>query len=134
VRETSTPFFCAIFTSPICQDRLVVNTGRAEEKDVFCAGYPVEDNQSLGKATTVLCQATLGKKNTFFAQFNAKNDNFTKTGSGQTWETLREKGVFPQAKPLGLIRSVLSLVRKTPLFEPFIYKMHLFTKTGSGQT
>jgi len=109
VRETSTPFFCAIFTSPICQDRLVVNTGRAEEKDVFCAGYPVEDNQSLGKATTVLCQATLGKKMHFLRDLMLKRSFYqdrlgTNMGNAEgkrrlfTGEAL---GVNPERPKLG---------------------------------
>jgi hypothetical protein len=33
-------------------------------------------------------------RKTTFGAIYTKNDHFTKTGSGQTWERLREKGVY----------------------------------------
>jgi hypothetical protein len=77
-----------------------------------------------------------------------KHDHFTKTGSGQTQEKLREKGgrfaggvdvsgdvqIRRQREPLA--RRCLwaaSQGKKTALFVHFAYKIDQFTKTGSGQ-
>ena len=35
-----------------------------------------------------------GAKNACFAPFYTKNDHFAKTGSGQTWGKLEQRGVF----------------------------------------
>ena len=40
-----------------------------------------------------------GAKNAFLELFYSENDRFTKTGSGQTQETLRRQDVFVQATP-----------------------------------
>jgi hypothetical protein len=68
-----------------------------------------------------------------------QNDNFTKTGSGQTQQKLRTKGACSadheyRYEPESIEGRQTRPVRKTPLFEPFMYRNDLFTKTGSGQT
>jgi hypothetical protein len=63
------------------------------------------------------------------------NDLFTKTGSGQTKEKLRQTGVLCAGRSVWMQIFAVGLVRKTPLFERFLYfKNEHFTKTGSGQT
>jgi hypothetical protein len=72
----------------------------------------------------------------FCHHFILKNDHFAKTGSGQTWENLREKGV-PVGRGgtprLAKCSACLRLVRKPP-FLSHVVLSDRFTKTGSGQT
>ena len=92
-------------------------------------------------------QATVRNKMPLLGEpfFVMKNDQFTKTGAGQTQAKVEKKRfsagttikVSPRiglTRPMGKAQMPPVMVRETSFLEPFYAKNDQFTMTGSGQT
>jgi hypothetical protein len=92
-------------------------------------------------------QATVRNKMPLLGEpfFVMKNDQFTKTGAGQTQAKVEKKRfsagttikVSPRiglTRPMGKAQMPPVMVRETSFLEPFYTKNDRFTMTGSGQT